>query len=570
MSDNPTLSPAQSMALNSIASNGGLILTYRDGVPEYITARGGVVIANDLALRLIDSGQLVPDSGDALFEAEAQRYRVRGQDNNTTALVIKFPLGIAVDAEPINDDQPEPELPDQPVSLDDFYAYMPEHNYIFSPTRMHWPIKSVNARIPPVPLFKDGKPVMTKSKPVLKDGEPLVVDGKPVMTPSERVYLAANQWLDQNKPVEQMTWAPGMPEIVRDRLLIDGGWIRRRGVACFNLYMPPKIVLGDKNKAGPWLDHIRLVYPDDAEHIIRCFAYKVQNPQKKINHALVLGGAPGIGKDTVLEPLKDAVGPWNFQETSPKQMLGRFNSFLKSLFLRISEARDLGEFDRFDFYDHLKAIIAAPPDVLRIDEKNTKEYYILNVCLVVITTNHKTDGIYLPADDRRHYVAWSDITQDDPRFKNGYWDKLWAFYDKGGRSHVAAFLNDYKLGDFDSKAPPPKTSAFWAIADANRAPEEAESADVLDTINNPKAITLSRLVGEAVQDTSDWLKDRRNRRVIPHRLEKCGYVPVRNPVAKDGLWVIDKRRQAIYARKELSQRDQIEAAEKLTGNKVGQ
>jgi hypothetical protein len=27
---------------------------------------------------------------------------------------------------------------------------------------------------------------------------------------------------------------------------------------------------------------------------------------------------------------------------------------------------------------------------------------------VIITTNHKTDGIYLEPDDRRHYVAWSD------------------------------------------------------------------------------------------------------------------------------------------------------------------
>jgi hypothetical protein len=30
----------------------------------------------------------------------------------------------------------------------------------------------------------------------------------------------------------------------------------------------------------------------------------------------------------------------------PKQMLGRFNGFTKSVILRMSEARDLGEFDR--------------------------------------------------------------------------------------------------------------------------------------------------------------------------------------------------------------------------------
>src|SRR4051812_49084189 len=38
------------------------------------------------------------------------------------------------------------------VSLDDFYAYMPLHNYIFAPTSAHWPASSVNARIAPIKL----------------------------------------------------------------------------------------------------------------------------------------------------------------------------------------------------------------------------------------------------------------------------------------------------------------------------------------------------------------------------------------------------------------------------------
>ena len=57
--------------------------------------------------------------------------------------------------------------------------------------------------------------------------------------------------------------------------------------------------------------------------------------------------------------------------------------------------------------------MAAPPDVLRVDEKNLREHSVFNVCGVVMTTNHKTDGIYLPADDRRHFVAWSEKTKDD-------------------------------------------------------------------------------------------------------------------------------------------------------------
>jgi hypothetical protein len=112
------------------------------------------------------------------------------------------------------------------------------------------------------------------------------------------------------------------------------------------------------------------VFGGDDDHIVKYLAHRVQRPQEKINHAFVFGGAQGIGKDTLLEPVKYAVGPWNFAEVSPQQMLGRFNGFLKSVILRVNEARDLGETNRFSFYDPMKAYTAAPPDVLRVDEKN--------------------------------------------------------------------------------------------------------------------------------------------------------------------------------------------------------
>lgn len=111
----------------------------------------------------------------------------------------------------------------------------------------------------------------------------------------------------------------------------------------FNLYRSPRLKLGKATQAAPWLDHINAAYgTDDAAHILRWLAHRVQRPAEKINHALVLGGAQGIGKDTLLEPIKHAVGPWNFQDISPTHLLGRFNGFVKSVILRVSEARDLG------------------------------------------------------------------------------------------------------------------------------------------------------------------------------------------------------------------------------------
>jgi hypothetical protein len=40
------------------------------------------------------------------------------------------------------------------------------------------------------------------------------------------------------------------------------------------------------------------VYSADVEHIVKWCAHRVQRPGDKINHALVLGGAHGVGKTT--------------------------------------------------------------------------------------------------------------------------------------------------------------------------------------------------------------------------------------------------------------------------------
>jgi hypothetical protein len=140
-------------------------------------------------------------------------------------------------------------------------------------------------------------------------------------------------------------------------------------------------------------------------------------------------------------------------------------------------------------------------------------------------------------------------------------------YERGFRfAHVAAYLAELNISAFDPKAPPPKTPAFWDIVDANRAPEDAELAELLDEMGRPDVTTLQRLIDAAGRrDIFGWLVDRKNRRIIPHRLEKCGYVRVRNDSAESGLWVIKGTRQVIYGRSSLPVSDRLKAARKLTG-----
>jgi hypothetical protein len=157
-------------------------------------------------------------------------------------------------------------------------------------------------------------------------------------------------------------------------------------------------------------------------------------------------------------------------------------------------------------------------------------------------------------------VAWSECLKED--FDSEYWNGLWRWYEHGGNRHVAAYLAELDISDFDRNAAPPQTEAFWAIVDAGGAPEEAEMADVLEEIGNPEAVILSEVIAAAKGDFEQWLNDRKNRRTIPHRLEACGYVAVRNGDAKDRRWRVGGKNVMIYARTSLTKEERLAAARK--------
>ena len=325
------------------------------------------------------------------------------------------------------------------ITLEDFYAFMPKHEYIFAPLPDKlWPAASVNARLPRVPLLAP-------------DGTVIVDEN------GNAKLLKPSTWLDQNHAVEAMTWAPGEPEVISGRLPSKSGWIERADVRTFNTYHPSAPWRGGRaSGAKRWQELLEKLYPDDAGHLTACCAHCVQRPGVKINHGVVLAGAPGIGKDTLLEPLRRGVGAANFAETSPHAIMkGDYNDYLCAVVLRISEARDQGEVNRYALYEKMKTMLAAPPDMHRINTKYIPQYYAANVVCIFITTNYAFDGLFLPSDDRRHYVAATEVTAAD--FTRGFFDEHYAWYANGGLEDVVAYLAEYDLTRFNPKVTPKKT-----------------------------------------------------------------------------------------------------------------
>jgi len=432
----------------------------------------------------------------------------------------------------------------------DYYSYLGTEKYLYLPTRTAFPASKVN----------------------------------------NRTRKGFTKWLDKNRAIHSVTWAPGLPTIIENKIAVKTGWQDKRGAHTLNNYIPPTPIDGDPADITPWLDLGAKLWGDDLDHILNWLAMRAQHPEIKINHSLLLGSsAQGTGKSMWLQPLRRAVGEWNFSEVSArraKEKATSENPWLGSTILLISEVHDLGE-QRFAFYDATKDWAAGPPDTLLVRDLYAGAYHIQNTVGVIYTSNHKLDGLYLPRDDRRHFVAWSDAevehAGETDEARTEFFHGLQRWYDAGGLENVAAYLATRDVESFDAKAPPPKTDAWRDIIEAGETTEDNEIAEVLDymgrdlfddeaDIVRPDAFTLNIVKREAARcgqiDLIDWISDPANNRKLPHRIEKAGYTQVRNPDAASGRWRIGDDRLAIYARRGLSLQRRVEAARDLVRAEV--
>jgi hypothetical protein len=195
----------------------------------------------------------------------------------------------------------------------------------------------------------------------------------------------------------------------------------------------------------------------------------------------------------------------------------------------------------------------------------------VNVCGTILTSNHP-DALYLPRDDRRHFVCVSTRTKGD--FPDGYFDGLYAWFERGGNEAVAHFLAKLDQSAFNAKAAPPKTAGWQMIVAAGLAPESGDLSDVIEALGNPPALTLSMIKPKAPfgSQLRASFEDVKLRRAIPKRLGEAGYIAVPNPdAASDGRWRvpsgnewgIPEGKTTIYARRELSEDKRLTGARRL-------
>jgi hypothetical protein len=110
---------------------------------------------------------------------------------------------------------------------------------------------------------------------------------------------------------------------------------------------------------------------------------------------------------------------------------------------------------------------------------------------------------------------------------------------------------------------------------ANTAPEDDDLRDAIEALETHyreqgwarQGITINDLLtspgGAGLELDKKW------RRSIPHRFERCGYIACRNPQSTDGRWTIAGKNQRIYVPKTLPAAQRTAAAKARASRKYG-
>jgi len=273
-----------------------------------------------------------------------------------------------------------------------------------------------------------------------------------------------------------LTYAAGDSELVaRDGQVYGNRWANAR---------PPIASAGHgvaNRDITPWLRHFERLVPEAAEreHLMNVMAFKLQNPAVKINHAVLHGGDQGCGKDTLWAPFIWSVcGPdqRNRGFLDNETLHSQWGYQLEAEIIILNELREPEASARRALANKLKPIIAAPPLTLPINRKNAHPYYMVNRAFVLAFSNEQVP-ISIDSQDRRWFCIWSSaprMAPDDAR-------ALWAWYESGGLSSVAAWLYRRDVSAFDPAAPPAWTEWKHTLIEHGMTVAESYLVDMIRT-----------------------------------------------------------------------------------------
>ena len=285
--------------------------------------------------------------------------------------------------------------------------------------------------------------------------------------------IEASVCYDENRQAKGALALAGITYAAGETILVS-----REGQVYGNRWVNQRPVVRAGN-AQPWLDHVARMIPDDAEreHVLNVMAYKLQHPERKINHAILHIGHPGSGKDTMWQPFLWGIGGESLGNVSivrNEEITSQWGYALESEVMVFEELRQSEAKDRRALENHLKPIIAAPPEFLQVNRKGLHPYQALNRIFVLAFSNERVP-LSLPSDDRRWFVTYSEAG----RMTEAEGAAIWAWYKAGGLASAAAYLYTRDVSRFNPGAAPMLTEAKAIMVEQGRSTAESYLVEML-------------------------------------------------------------------------------------------
>ena len=355
------------------------------------------------------------------------------------------------------------------------------------------------------------------------------IDCKSVHNAKRRIEAATSfDELRQAKGAKALvgvTYAAGESVLVaRDGMVYGNRWRDAR----------PQPVAGDVSQ---WLAHVERMVPEkfEREHLLNALAHKVQFPTHKINHAILMGGNHGSGKDTLFAPFFWAIGgraKINCSIIKNEDLTSQWGYGLECEVMEIAELRQAEAKDRRALENHLKPIIAAPPEYLMVNRKGLHPYYALNRVFVVAFSNERV-AISIPSEDRRWFVIWAEAS----KLPEAQAVSLWNWYQhRGGFEAVANYLHTRDVSAWNPTAPPPMTEAKAIMVEHGMSTAESFLVDLMrrragefsrGVVGGPFHAICDRLQGQAPAGTKIV------QAALLHALKEAGWVDMGRIKSRD-------------------------------------
>jgi hypothetical protein len=207
------------------------------------------------------------------------------------------------------------------------------------------------------------------------------------------------------------------------------------------------------------------------------FAWVYQHPGEKPGWTPVIVGPQGIGKDWLLTPFWQALGPHNIAYIEFSDAAQRFNAYSAiRQFVIMNEARKNNPTKAKESYNRIKTITSSLPPTRRVEEKHIPAWEVKNIQAGIVLTNFD-DAIALEHGEPR-FCVFNSIHDERPTNFQEFFEPHFAWCprddEKGeaayqGRvlagAQLAAYLSQIDLSKFRQEEAP-ATEAKQVMLDA--------------------------------------------------------------------------------------------------------